>query len=421
MTLPFFNDFPLFIGINKSLIDLSVLFYGLSILFLFLEQSLGKLNLRIRYSEVLFFTCLVICILASILWNLNSSISVCGMNFCGDQRLVNSGISITVKLFLILGFLHQIRVLGLLRVSAYVRYGFYLSFFYVLIELVDVCLPYYLNLPSLGILGYVEPFFHQREWDFGLDRTRGLAFEPSYQAVYLIVCLPFLFADIKKNRRNINLLLWVVCLLSSGSLAGIISGLIFFLTYNLKKENFFYVSSGIAIFIICIFIGINNIDFNAQTFTSTMSRVGSWVAGYLATMDNLTFGVGPGMSGYWLTNYYPDFFFISIESQGWFNDGIFFFDAPTFASLISFSLDLGLVPLILIFVYLMYTGAIQDAMKSNIGAASVFSTIIVSFGFSGYLIWHYALLLAITLMKSWGEFDALSTGNSRVPCRVKNL
>ena len=342
---------------------------------------------------------------------------ICGEVGCGLERMISSGLSMSARLGLLLVFIQLIKIEDINRISIYIRIGFYLSLMYVALELIDSYLPYYFNYSGFGILDHIEGYFHLRENNFGGNRTRGLAFEPGYQAVFLIVCLPFLLADPKNRRRTRNILAWGICLVSTAAAAGLLAAVIYFIFYKLNTRKAVLTMGALIIsivlfgYVVYLYDYINYFDIYGTGFTSTITRTASWVAGCLATLDNFTFGVGPGMSGYWVTAYYPDFFSISPEMQSWYDLGRTKFEAPTFASLLTFMLEYGFVSCFIVIGYLFNQGYLQDALRSRIGRASIIALFIVSFGLSGYLVWGYWLFLAITLARGWNRLDILSGSN----------
>ncbi len=406
MTLPFFNDFPLLSGYLPSLADLSTFFFLLAALFFVFESFVHKRYIKITYFEFVFVLFLISYVWLTVLWNLSKSGSVCGLSICGVERMITSGLSMTARLSLLLVLISLVRAEGMARVSVFIRIGFYLSFCYVLLELIDLCVPFYLGYPELGFHNLIEGYFHLRPIDYIPNRTRGLAFEPSFQGVFLIICLPFLVADHNCKRSSRNIKAWMVCILSTASVAAIFSAIFFYIAYKFNGRKYLIFSILIIIISIVALIGyISLIDITS--LTSTLSRTGSWVGGFIGTIENFSFGVGPGMSGYWVTNYYPDFFFYSVEAWGWYLQGRDFLQAPTFASLFTFSLDYGVLFCLLIFACLYFKGILHATLRSPIGRASILSLFIASFALSSYQVWGYFLFLAITISRGWGQLDLI--------------
>jgi len=415
MALPFFNDFPLLIKISESFRNLSTPFFSLAGLFLLFECLLPKQYLKITYPDIYFVLVSIILVWISVLCNINKSGSVCGVNICGAERMMSAGLGISVRLGLLLGFIHLIRTESMNRISRFIRLGFYLSFLYVLLELINSYIPYYLGYASPGLLNSVQGYFHLRIGDIAPNRTRGLAFEPSYQGVFLIICLPFLVADPISGRRLRNIFAWMVCLITSTSLTGLAAASTFFIIYKLKGVKLFMAMVSILIIFAALstyFLSSHSnlklLDIYGTGFVSTITRAASWVAGIYAVANNYVFGVGPGMAGYWVTNYYPGFSALSSEMPAWYHLGRTTFDAPTFASLLTFILDYGVVPFCIAIAYLFYTGVLQDALRSRIGRASIIALLVASLGLDGYEVWGYWLFLAMILSRSWGRLDVLA-------------
>lgn len=411
--LPFFNDFPLFAKIVPSFRDLPTVFFILSGLMLLLESALDTSCINKNRTDFYFVMGFVVFIWGSVIWNYNSSSQICGEKMCGAQRLVSSAISLTAKMILLLFFIKIVKNIGIYNISKFVRFGFYLSFSYVLAELVLLVIPYYLDYESFALFGLIENYFHIRENDYGGGRTRGLSFEPSYQAVYLIICLPFLLADKKIRRRKINIFAWTVCLLSSLATTGLVAAIFFIIFFNYQGRKLFFIIISAVIFIIifCYWVVsfdlLQLFDIYGTNFASSIIRSGSWVAGFYAILNNPIFGTGPGMSGYWLVDYYPDFFYLSDSAYSWYELGKSNFDAPTFSSAVTFLLEYGLILPVIAAGYLFKKGMLQAAFQSKTGRASLVSIFVVSFGIAGFQIWGYFLFLAITLAKRWEQFDVL--------------
>ena len=415
MALPFFNDFPLLTIIAESFRNLSTLFFSLAGVFFLFECLLRKQYVKITYSDIYFVLVLIILVWISVLWNINKSGTICGENICGAERMMSAGFGISARLGLLLVFVHLIRAESMNRISVFIRVGFYLSFMYVLLELIDSYIPYYLGYASPGLLNAVEGYFHLRIGDIAANRTRGLAFEPSYQAVFLIICLPFLVADPIHGRRMRNIFVWMICLISSAALTGLAAASAFFIIYKLKGVkllmavvSILIIFAALSAYFLSSDSNLKSLDINGTGFVSTITRTASWVAGFYAVSDNFAFGVGPGMAGYWVTDYYPGFSALSSEMPGWYHLGRTTFDAPTYASLLTLSLDYGVVPFCIVMAYLFYTGVLQDALRSRIGRASIIALLVASFGLDGYEVWGYWLFLAMILSRSWGRLDVLA-------------
>jgi len=426
MALPFFNDFPLFAGISESFRSLSTIFFPLVGVFFIFEWLLPKSHTKITKSDIIFVFSLIVLVWISVLWNINKSGTICGENICGADRMMSSGFAISARLGLLLVFVHLIRTESMHRISVFIRIGFYLSFMYVLLELLDSYIPYYLGYASPGLLNSVQGFFHLRIGDIASNRTRGLAFEPSYQGVFLIICLPFLVADPISGRRIRNIFAWMICLISSTSLTGLAAASAFFIIYKLKGIKLFMAVVTILITFAALsayFLSSDSnlklLDIYGTGFVSIITRTASWVAGIYAVVDNFAFGVGPGMAGYWVTNYYPSFSTLSSEMPSWYLLGRTTFHAPTFASLFTFILDYGVVPFCFGIAYLFYSGALQDALRSRIGRASIIALLVASFGLDGYEVWGYWLFLAMILCSGWGRLDVLTHGAASQENRVE--
>jgi hypothetical protein len=138
---------------------------------------------------------------------------------------------------------------------------------------------------------------------------------------------------------------------------------------------------------------------------STITRVGSWVSAINGILYNPFFGVGPSMSGFWVSQYYPDFFNISFESEKWREVAANEFAAPTFASILTFIFDFG-IPLFLFIIIFLVKNKYWNRLKhSKLAVSACLSLLAASFGMNTYAYWGYWIFLAILLAGKWPEID----------------
>lgn len=403
--LPFFNDFPYFQFITPSFLDLSLVFFVLATIFLFFETIVGVQRVKINKNAILFYVFLVVILFASYLFNITKSSNICGVEECGSDRMVKTLLADLIKFSLIPIFVHFVNSIGLEKVASYIRFGFYISFIYVSIEIFFSVIPYLLGLGRLDFMNSIDSIFHQRENNWGALRTRGLAFEPGYQGFYLILCLPFLVSDRNISRKRKGIYCWILCLLTTMAPGALLAGLVFFLLYKLKSQLYYRVKYVLLILFVVVPFVIYLMIISGADFISSITRIGSWTAAMHAIVDNPFWGVGPGMAGFWVSKYYPDFFYISAEAGQWEMAGIDYLNAPTFASLFNYILNYGLFLNVLFLGYFYRSILNNNVLKSNVGRAGFWALVIVSFTITSYQVMGYFIFIAICLSNGWKKFD----------------
>ena len=332
---------------------------------------------------------------------------ICNLDFCSTQRILGSSFSTIARFLILILFIPIISNINFLKLLKYMKIGFIISSLYIVIEIFDRVTPYYFDFDGLGIIDIIQPYFHHR-LDYDYNRTRGFAFEPSFQALYLITALPFLVVI---NSR-ILLVIWFLCFYSTLSLTAVLGFVIFIYFYygfNNKRNNILLLLIVLSFFILVYFL-FTYIDY---PMTSSITRVGSWVAALKAIAHNPFFGVGASMSGYWVSQYYPDFFNLSFESGRWRDVGLIDFSAPTFASILTFILDFGIPLFIFIIFFLFKNDFLRDIKNSKLATAACYSLIAASFGINTYAFWGYWFFLTITLARKWPELDRIHLLNLR--------
>ncbi len=405
--LPFFNDFPYLSFITPSFLDFSLFFYAAALIILIFESSFGIHSLKLSRGAIFFISILFFSIFISFAINTNSSSNICGIEECAIGRMVKTTASDLLKFSLIVFFVYYIKSVGIYRLAVYVRLGFYISFSYVLLEIFLSVVPYLFGAERFQLMSDIDSIFHVRVNDWGGLRTRGLSFEPGYQGVFLIICLPFIFSDENSSRFRRNIFLWVVSIITTFAPGAIIAGMVFLLTYKFKSNNIFLVKICLSILSIPFLIVIYLTMVSGADLISSTTRIGSWIASMYGIFNNIFFGVGPGMSGYWIVLFYPDLFYVSPEAGQWVSSGVDFLNAPTFSSLLNFILNYGLFPIFAIFIFSYKTGIFKNIFLSNIGRSAFYSLLIVSFTITSYQVMGYLLFVAISLVDGWRRLDEI--------------
>jgi hypothetical protein len=395
-----FNDFPLFIGLipplDAAVRDASFPFFILATFFSGLTIIIENNKKILRKSEIHFYLTVCLFILLSMIVNYTFYEEVCNSNFCSSQKIFASGLSTIIRFLMLILLIPIIRNIDFSVLIIYMKIGFIISTVYVFIEIVDRVIPFYFRSNSLGLIDLIQPYFHDR-LDYDLYRTRGFAFEPSFLALYLITVLPFLIAA---NSR-ILLLLWFICFISSASLTAFLGLSVFLFYYNHGKFKIFILIFFLALISILLF------NFESNDMISTITRVGSWVSAIKGIFYNPFFGVGPSMSGFWVSQYYPKFFDISFESDKWREVAANHFAAPTFASILTFIFDFGIPLFLFIIIFLMKNKYWNSLKQSKLAVSACLSLLAASFGMNTYAYWGYWVFLAILFAGKWPEIDRL--------------
>lgn len=406
-TLPFFNDFPYLSFITPSFLDLSFVFYVLASVFLIFESILWARPIQINKRALAILLILIILVFTSFVLNIKYSAEICGVEECGMDRMLKTAASDLLKFSLLVFFAFFIKASGIRRMAHFVRLGFYISFFYVVIEVFLSLIPYFLGAGRFELMDAIDSIFHARINDWGALRTRGFSFEPGYQGVFLIICLPFLFSDQDIRRRRRNLFFWVVCIATTFAPGAIVAGALFFLTYNFKSKF----STVAKLLVLVSFVPISLIVYltmiSGADLVSTTTRLGSWIASLDAIFANFFFGVGPGMSGYWVVDFYPDFFYLSPEAGQWQLSGVDFLNAPTFSSLLNFLLNYGFLSAVVIVVCFYRLRILENIFYSGIGRSAFYSLLVVSFTITSYQVMGYLLFAAISIVDGWRKLDEI--------------
>lgn len=390
MFIPFFNNFPWLQNLSVSFRSPSYFFLVLMFL-AYIIESLLKKKFIIKVEYFLFLIILFLIVYNNLTFFINYSLTGNINNLDGYTRMYHVILSTNFKYILLLFIIHYINLLPASRIKKYIEYGFLISMSYVIVEI--ICFLFETNM----LMNNIEYLFHDRLNDWG-ERARGLAFEPSYQSVVLMFLLPFIV------NKKAYLYMFLIALISTFSMTGFVALFYFCIFYWFKGFKLFFINILIIIYLSFLYLFFNEyIDFS--TMHSTTTRIGSWVASLRLIIDNLLFGVGPGMSGYWLIFNYTDFFYLSVENASWTEQGKNNFGAPSFAAILTFILDYGFIPILLLIFYFIKNKLFLYIHNNTIARASIAGLFISSFGIDSYNFIGFYVFLAITISKKWHLFD----------------
>lgn len=321
--LPFFNDFPLF-SFSSTLKSPTSLFILLSVIGFILS-----LNKEVRFNASIKFGLVLLCaIYVSATFNYIDASSLTSAEISGGKQLIKS---YGLMIFLVYSFCWISSVVNTQeRLEACIR-GIIIG---CIISLAVGALEYFSYGLSQGWAvaanNIVEPLIHVRPQDAGRFRLRSTAFEPSYYGQYLAFVFPFIvylaFFE-KKYSYWILLILTLSALWLSKSRTGQISVGIEFILFLLLSLKFkLSIGKGYLkkIVIIVLSLGIISLGIVSASSTrnldesgSNLTRFSSQVAAYNLFRDHPIMGVGIGLAGAYLPDYYPDYAWYSWEIISW--------------------------------------------------------------------------------------------------------
>ena len=420
--IPFFNDFPLLLDFSNIFRTPSLVFFIMSFIFLFIEKLIATKEVFFFSKKQLFLLIgMILFIWLSFLFNIERSASIVGSNTTGEAVMQNLALATSVKILLLLMMIHMINTIDINIIAKYIKIGFIFSVLYTFMEILFVILPNYFGMNPIDIFDLIEKIIHYRQrievtaYVIGIDpnRARGLAFEPSYQAMVLIFLLPFIIS--LQDKYRLYKVSWSIAMLSTFSLTGCVASIIFLIFYKYSGFRLLFINLIFLfalIFITYVLITFNIVVITWEQFGSIAIRVGSWVSAIKAISMNLFFGTGPGMSSYWVIFHYPDFFWTSFEASSWYASGKENISAATFSSILSFLLDYGILPVLFLILFFAKTKIFNYIFKTPIARASIVSMFIASFGIDTYSFLGYSIFFALTLSKKWHLLYYLDTRNN---------
>jgi len=321
--LPFFNDFPLFSS-STTLKSPTSIFVVLSVVGFFINfNKIVRFNTAIKIG--LLFVCAVF---VSGMFNFYISLSLSSIEISGSKQLAKS---FGLMIFVVYSFLWISCVVTTQeRLTACIR-GILIG---CTISLAVGALEYLSYGLSQGwavaLNGIIEPLIHVRPQDIGPFRMRSTAFEPSYYGMYIAFVFPFLFylAIYETKFKYWMLLLFtLLALFLSKSRTGQISvgiEIILFLYFASKfklitRIGFLRKSAIVLVTLGVVLLGTVSLSStrNMEENISNVTRFSSQVAAINVFRDFPIFGVGIGLAGAYLPDYYPDFARYSWEIREW--------------------------------------------------------------------------------------------------------
>lgn len=167
------------------------------------------------------------------------------------------------------------------------------------------------------------------------SRVRGLSMEPSYFAAVFAFAIPILVYNCIKSRKKIDYLiafLFAVMIYIGGArtaiMAAVAGGGLIAILLALGRGRVKLVIAGIicsigalaaaAVLLPVQEIIMGSIDLSPTKFSNIM-RLGGAIAAFRLSMDHIFFGVGPGLTPYFVGAYYPDFVFAGPVADLWFD------------------------------------------------------------------------------------------------------
>lgn len=273
------------------------------------------------------------------------------------------------------------------KIFAKIRQTCLISFMVVLpYAILEIFAYSYNNNYAIRLLSTIEPLFHSRIFDIkdGL-RVRGYAFEPSYFSLYIAFIFPWLLSYSFEARKKINyivLFVVLIVIIYSESRVGYLVFLIEFMIFILSALCFKKAKkNSISMFLVLLIVGIILLLNSSRLMTiyhslfefksnniSNVTRLASIHAAMLLGMENLIFGVGLGLAGAYLPEYYPDYAWLSYEMRSWASLRDLELGSPVFALFPRVFAEVGAIGL-LIYVFLWLTviiGVYRKVYRINI-------------------------------------------------------
>lgn len=199
----------------------------------------------------------------------------------------------------------------------------------------------YQGIEVLGGMFGIEPFLtvlqasaeylnYRDDFDISAGRIRGFSNEPSYMAVVVIFFSSIVLIDKTRSAKINYVLLALIALMSAAAVSkNIIAGILI-----LMAVHFIYYRKWLPVFVLAalMYVGIfaysvlqmEGMRWQYTEFgvdTSTITRVGSWVAAWNGFLESPIIGNGYGLAGGILDKFYPDWFFMSPDADQWASKG----------------------------------------------------------------------------------------------------
>lgn len=433
LLLGLFNDFPI-INPDSAMLRSPSIFMAWVTIFLFILHVIsgGKLfKFKFQNEHICLFI-FFIWIGMSTITNIYATSNIQSLKVNGLQLIINGVRFYLLVALIILSIItiNRNKKQVIYKLSNFFIYSFLLTIPYSVLELLSYVLN---NNFSQLLLDYLDIILHARRGVDYLDinRVRGLSFEPSYYGVYLATILPFIISKylISKSKIYYRLLIFfiIICVIFSQSRTAYVAILIEFIVffylknkYTLQKNyfsNIMIMMSTIVIIIILLSINVDNVVLSTyqslfdQSVSSNIIRFGAQHAGFLLATNYFFFGVGPGMSGAYVHNYYPDYMFLSEEIDNWITSGLTDLSAPTFGYFSTLAAEVGILGLIFFMIPLtiickkvlmhIKVTSLDDPKNSIYGIAiltSILGLFLSSFGLNGTTYLGYWILLSLALL-----------------------
>ena len=355
--LPFFNDFSINFG---SHILRSPTFYPLFIGMLLRICEPHFERVRIQGTLHLFLCLVVLWSLLSLVFNLFDIVEL----FHKEKQILG----IVLKSFISLLFCYMVfryTYSTLFRIGDWdliargIEKAVFLSFIVMLPYILLEILAYNFHIHFFGsILNTLEPLIHDRLYlPIEFHRIRSFCFEPSYTGLVLAIVFPYSISYLHKRiNRSVFVkflllpLLFTIILFSFSRaiyLAFIAELMVFiFIVLRFGKRRILLIPLlALGLIFLVFFLPPKVTGTYASLFSlksnqiSNLARYGSIIAAMRLGLYYPMFGVGPGLSGYYLHKFYPDFFFKSYMAKFW-ADRI---ESPTFALIPNFIANIGFV------------------------------------------------------------------------------
>ncbi|KFN39676.1 hypothetical protein KN63_01790 [Smithella sp. F21] len=262
-------------------------------------------------------------------------------------------------------------------------YSFLIVVPYALLEIFSY---YFENISAAYLLNYLEPIFHDRAYSESdsVFRVRGYAFEPSYFSLYIAFVSPWLFSYLinfsssKFKPFSLLILLFTIIIFTKSRITYVVffiefASFVFLafrfrLTDNFKKEFFllFLVMSGMLVMSLInydsIFLTIQSLTSFESKDISNIDRLASIHSAFLLGFDHTIFGVGYGLAGAYLPDYYPNYAFLSYQMTEWASAREKCLGAPVFSMLPRLIAETGFIGCAL-FLGLWFTAMIKTYKK----------------------------------------------------------
>jgi hypothetical protein len=395
--MPYFNNFTMLSFLGDSFRSPSVFF---SILFLIVSLCSLNLNTKMHRNINIFYLFVVLLMISSAFINIENNSNINSGSFLWLEKSINKFMTLaSLSIFSFCVYLYFSNVASFKILINSVLISSFIMFCYVGFEISSLIIPIIIYEMPLAAYTMVEGLIHLRQNDWGA-RSRGFAFEPSYQVMVLIFIMPFLMQ--LNNKRNFMLIAWAICVVSTFSPIALISAFVFILFYKFKFiKGLWILIACISLFFLVKFLFA--IDLGTLRENSFNTRVGTLESVIYGIRDNPFFGVGPGMGGYWISHYYSDLFLKSQEFDTWNNEAVNNFNAPIFSSVLFFIFDFGFVVFIFIICFMWFSGSIKYIINRPLARATFLSMLVASFGLSTYTWIGFWFYIPLFLFKLWDK------------------